>query len=119
MDLKMMNYDKLTGIDEFNTCFKKELELHMFDYKNINGVDHSYLACKTLEDFQMYYASKYPEFGLDLTNFMAQFDFKKPSRQEIKGNKKKLLKLEKKLKQQKLEEERQLRIKSKLSVIFD
>jgi hypothetical protein len=48
----------------------------MFDYRNINGVDHSYLACKTLEDFKMYYASKYQDFGLDLTDFMARFRIK-------------------------------------------
>jgi hypothetical protein len=115
-DCEMMNYDIL-GSEELGHNF--ELDVSQFNYQNLDGIDFTYLECETWDDYYNYYQNKHPDYGKDLWKGLADYDFKKLSRQEIRLHNKNLKKRLQKHKQELLEKERERRIQNKLNVNFD
>ena len=116
VDYNLLNYDKLTGIDNFSNF---ELDMSNFNYKDMNGIDYAYLECETKEDYYIYYQNKNPHYGHDLWNALAQYDTKKLSRQEMKAWAKTIKKQKQRIERVRLEHLRQGKIADKLKLTFD
>jgi hypothetical protein len=49
-----------------------EFDESMFDYKDGQGVDISFLRCESYEDYFNWYAIKYPDYGENLWEMLAK-----------------------------------------------